>query len=137
ELGPAERKAFAARMAAGPQVELPAVPGADDVFAFRVVLQSPGFAVFIHRLADLTVDTALADRPAAMGALIVPRNEFAIDIEAADFSTVAGNHPSLSLSQFVDPPHHEGFHLWFPQHAGLDIEACDPLPSLCPRRARP
>src|SRR5712671_6641136 len=123
ELGPAQGKAFATRMAAGPQIELPAVPWADDVLALRVVLQHSGFAVFIHRLADLAVDAALADRSAAMGALIVPRNELAIDVEDADFGAVAGNHPPLSLGQLADPPHHEGFHLSFPSRiAVLDIE---------------
>src|SRR5258708_8735388 len=123
ELGPAQGKAFATRMAAGPQIELPAVPWADDVLALRVVLQHSGFAVFIHRLADLAVDAALADRPAAMGTLIVPRNEFAIDVEDADFGAVAGNHPPLSLGQLADPPHHEGLHLSLPSTLPvLDIE---------------
>src|SRR5712691_1103097 len=137
ELGPAQGEAFAARMAAGPQVELPAVPRADDVLALRVVLQHPGFAVFIHRLADLTVDAALTDRPAAMGALIVPRNELAIDVEDADLGAVAGNHPPLSLGQFVDPPHHEGFHLSFPQRSPSSTSRCaSPLPTLPRLRGR-
>src|SRR5499427_10815199 len=113
ELGLAQSKAFAARMAAGPQIELPAVPRADDVLALRVVLQRPGFAVLVHRLADLTIDAALAHRSAPMGALIVPRNQLAIDVEDADLGAVAGNHPPLSLGQFVNPSHHEGFHLSF------------------------
>src|SRR5260370_13621852 len=85
ELGLAQGKAFAARMAAGPQVELPAVPGADDVLALRVVLQHPGFAVFIHRLADLAVDAAPADRPPAMGTLIVPPAHLPLRLEHARF----------------------------------------------------
>src|SRR5262252_9075461 len=113
ELGPAQSKTFATRMAAGPQIELPAVPWADDILALRVVLQHPRFAVLVHRLADLTIDAALAYRPATMGALIVPRNQLAIDVEDADLGAVAGNHPPLSLGQFVNPSHHEGFHLSF------------------------
>src|SRR5258708_15704968 len=70
ELGLAQGKAFAARMAAGPQIELPAVPGADDVLALRVVLQHAGLAVFVHRLAGLAVDAALADPPPPAGAVI-------------------------------------------------------------------
>src|SRR5258708_24331338 len=104
ELGPAQGKAFAARMTAGPQVELPAVPWADDVLALRVVLQHSGFAVFIHRLADLAVDAALADRSAAIGALIVPRNELAIDVEDAHFRALAGNHPPPSPGHPPHPP---------------------------------
>src|SRR5260370_23816790 len=63
ELGPTQGEPFAARMAAGPQIELPAVPGADNVLALRVVLQHPGFAVFIHRLADPAGEVG-ADTPA-------------------------------------------------------------------------
>src|SRR5258708_30618976 len=109
ELGPAQGEAFAARMAAGPQVELPAVPRADDVLAVRVVLQHPGLAVFVHRLADLAVDAALANRPPAMGTLIVPRDPLAIDVENADFGAVAGNHPPLSLRHLTHPPPHPRF----------------------------
>src|SRR5258708_9294171 len=103
ELGPAQGEAFAARMAAGPQVELPAVPRADDVLAVRVVLQHPGLAVFVNRLADLAVDAALADRPAAMGTLIVPPHQLPIDVEHAEFRAVAGNHPPPSPAHPADP----------------------------------
>src|SRR5258707_14666999 len=88
ELGPAQGEAFAGRMAAGPQVELPAVPRADDVLALRVVLEHPGLAVVVHRLADLMVDAAPAHRPAPMGALIVPGDQLALDIEDADLGAV-------------------------------------------------
>src|ERR1700674_2986523 len=81
ELGLAQGKACARRMAGGPQVELPAVPRAHDVLALRVVLQHAGLAVLVHRLADLMVDAALAHRPAAMGALVIPGDQLAIDIE--------------------------------------------------------
>src|SRR6266849_1144230 len=113
ELGPAQGEAFAARMAAGPQVELPAVPRTDDVLALRVVLQHPGLAVLVHRLADPVVDAALAHRPAAMGTLIVPGDQIAIDIEDADLGAVAGNHPTLAVRQLADPPHHKGLHALF------------------------
>src|SRR6266446_451493 len=136
ELGPAQGKSFAARMAAGPQIELPAVPGADDVLALRVVLQHAGFAVFVHRLADPAVDAALADRPAAMGALIVPRDQLAIDIEHADFGAVAGNHPPLTLGQLADPPHNEGFHLSFPSTIAVLPSVVMPVPGLDPGLSR-
>jgi hypothetical protein len=42
-----------------------------------------------------------------MGALIVPGDELAIDVEDADFGAVAGNHPPRSHGEFLDPPHHE------------------------------
>src|SRR5215831_10795063 len=113
ELGPAQGEAFATRMAAGPQIELPAMPWADDILALWVVLKHPGFAVLVHRLADLLVDAALTHRPATMGALIVPRDQLAIDVEDADFGAVAGNHAPLSLDQFVNPSNHEGFHSSF------------------------
>src|SRR5262249_10574407 len=97
ESGFAQGKARAARMAAGPQIELPAVPWADDVLALRVVLQRPGFAVLVHRLADLTIDAALAHPSAPMGALIVPRTPPPIGVEDAALGAVAGNPPPLSL----------------------------------------
>src|SRR5215475_5131786 len=113
ELGPAQGEAFTTRVAAGPQIELPAMPRADDILALWVVLQHPGFAVLVHRLADLLVDAALTHRPATMGALIVPRDQLAIDVEDADFGAVAGNHAPLSLDQFVNPSNHKVFHSTF------------------------
>jgi hypothetical protein len=111
ELGLAQGEAFPARMTAGPQIELPAVPRADDVLALRVVLlQHSGLAIFVHRLADLMVDTALAHRSAAMGALIVPGHQLALDIEDADFGAIAGNHPPLALRELADPRRHKGLH---------------------------
>src|SRR5262245_14563040 len=113
ELGTAQGEAFTTRMAAGPQIEPSAMPRADDMLALWVVLQHPCFAVLVHRLADLLVDAALTHRPATMGALIVPRDQLAIDVEDADFGAVAGNHAPLSLDQFVNPSNHEGFHSTF------------------------
>src|SRR5258708_40226608 len=103
ELGPAQGEAFAARMAAGPQVELPAVPRADDVLAVRVVLQHPGLAVFVHRLAALAGDAPLADPPAPLGTRIVPRDPLALELEHRRFGAVAGNDPPLSPAQFGHP----------------------------------
>ena len=93
-------EAVAARLAAGAQVELPAVPGADDIPVDGVVLQGARLAACVHRLAHPAKDAALTDRPAAMGALIVPGDEFAIDVEDADFGAVAGNDPAVAVDVF-------------------------------------
>src|SRR5258707_2490379 len=77
ELSLAQGKAFAPRMAAGPQVELPAVPRADDVLALRVVLQHPGLAVFVHQLAGLPATAGLARPPPPPGTFVVPPNGMA------------------------------------------------------------
>src|SRR5579871_7007517 len=92
-----EGEAVAARVTASAQIELPAVPWADDILAHRVVLQGAGLAVGVHRFQHPVKDAALADRPAAMRTLIVPGNQFTADVEDADLSAVAGNHPALPL----------------------------------------
>src|SRR5262252_1016436 len=122
ELGLAQGEAFATGMATGLQIEFPAMPRTDDVLAVRVVLQHPGLAVVVHRLAHPMVDAALAHRPTAMGALIVPGDQLAIDIEDADFSAIAGNYAPLALRQFADPPDHERLHRSF--LISVNVVAC-------------
>src|SRR5262249_53933428 len=90
ELGFAQGEPFAARMTAGSQIEFPAVPGADDVLVLGVMLEHASLAVLVHRFADQVVNPSLAHRSAAMGTLIVPGDQFAIDVEDPDFDSVRG-----------------------------------------------
>jgi hypothetical protein len=62
-------------------------------------------------------DATLADRPAAMGALIVPGDQLAADVENADFGAVAGHHPALPLGDLTDSRDHEGLHVILSQSA--------------------
>src|SRR5579859_3009143 len=97
-------------MVAGLEIELPAVPWVNEVFALGVVLQHACLAVFVDRLTDPLIDAALAHRPATMGALIIPGNELAIYIEHANLGAVAGDHPPLALAEFIDTPDHKRLH---------------------------
>src|SRR2546430_997721 len=71
------------RMAAGLDVELVAVPWADDVRVGLVEVEHAHPALCVHRLDHPAHDAALAHRAAAMRAPIVPRIELAIDAEHA------------------------------------------------------
>src|ERR1700682_6203339 len=101
-------------MPAGLQVELPAVPRADDVLFLVVILQHPGVAVVVERLLDPAVDAALADRALQMGALVVPGDQLAIDLEHADLGSVAGDHLATAVVELVEAPYHVGFHCAVP-----------------------
>src|SRR5580704_7601501 len=110
QLGLAQRELLSGGVAAGSQVELPPVPRANDVLGSGVVLEHARLAVRVDRLENPLIDAALAHRPAAMCALIIPGDEFAIDHEHADLGAVAGYDPSLAVREFPDAPYHKGFH---------------------------
>src|SRR5882724_10078844 len=101
ELGAAQRVGRAARMAAGLQAEFVTVPGTHDVGLVLVELQHPRALLTIERLDDPLVDAPLADRALPMGALIVPGDELAIDLEHADLDAVAGHHLAAAFAELV------------------------------------
>jgi hypothetical protein len=113
DLRVAQGEAVAAGMAAGAQVKLPAVPRADNIFVVGIVLERARLAVGVNRLAHAVKDAALADRPAAMGALIVPCDQLTIDVEDADLDAVAGNHATLPFRDLPDLCDDEGLHVTF------------------------
>src|ERR1700704_2216980 len=98
ELGAAQRLGRAAGMPSGLQVELVPVPGADDVRLVLVELEHPGPLLAVDRLDDPLVDAPLADRSLPMRALIVPGDEFAIDLEHTDLDAVARHDLSAALT---------------------------------------
>src|SRR5215510_4343002 len=106
ELGLAQPGLWIAWVRAGLQAELPAVPRADDVLLGLAVLQHAGVAVGVDRFLDLAVDAALAHRPLQVGTLVVPGDEFAVDLEHADLGAVAGDHLAAALVELVEPPYH-------------------------------
>src|ERR1700685_2807730 len=97
-------------MVASAQVELPAMPRADDVLALGIVLKHSGLAVGVDRLDDLLVDAALAYGPATVRTPVIPGDELAIDHEDADLCAVARNHLAVAIREFADTPHHIGLH---------------------------
>src|SRR5215468_7787868 len=76
-------------MAAGLDAELVAVPGADDIGLGRIVFERARGAVIGDGLDHALHDAALADRPGAMGATVVPGKELAIDPEDTDLELSA------------------------------------------------
>jgi hypothetical protein len=61
-----------------------AVPGTHDVGFGSVVFLGAHRPVVRNRLNHALHDPSLADRPAAMGAAVMPGKKFAIDLEDAD-----------------------------------------------------
>src|SRR5215471_17898683 len=106
ELGLAQPGLGMTGMLAGLQAELPAVPGAHDVLFLVVVLQHAGVAVLVERFLDLAVDAALAHRALQMGALIVPGDKLAIDLEYADLDAVARDHLATAFGELVEATNH-------------------------------
>src|SRR5262249_14078500 len=98
----AQAKARAALVAAGPDVEFVAVPGTDDVGLGAVVFQRARGAVVGDRLDHALHDAALADRPGAMGAAIVPREKFAIEPEDADLELAAFDDLAVAIGVVGD-----------------------------------
>src|SRR5882672_6605967 len=110
ELGTTQGLGRAAGMPSGLQVELIAVPGADDVRLVLVELQHPGPLLAVDRLDHPLVDAPLADRALSMRALIVPGDELAIDLEYADLDAIAGHDLPAALGQLVDFSDRVGLH---------------------------
>src|SRR5260370_24982577 len=104
ELGAAQRMGCAAGMAAGLQAELVAVPGADDVRLVLVELQHARALLAVDRFDHPFVDAPLADRSRPMGALIVPGDQLAIDLEHADLDAIAGHDFAAALGKLIDSP---------------------------------
>src|SRR5262249_27588243 len=86
-----------ALVAAGPDAELEAVPGADDVGLDGIIFEGAGSAVVGHRLGDPLHDAALADRPGAMGAAVMPREELVADPEHADLKLSAIDNLAIAV----------------------------------------
>src|SRR5882724_10253472 len=102
ELGAAQRMGGAAGMPPGLQAELIAVPGTDDVLLALVEMQPARALLAVDRLDHPLVDASLADRALPMGALIVPGDELAIDLEHADLDAVAGHDLAAAFGKLVD-----------------------------------
>src|ERR1700722_5437425 len=110
ELGLAQARLGIARMLAGLEAEFPAVPRADDVLFALAVLQHAGMSVGVDRFLDLAVDAALAHRSLQVGALVVPGDQLAVDLEHADLGPIAGNHLATAFRKLVEAPYDVGFH---------------------------
>ena len=66
---------------------------------------------------------ALAHRPLQMGALVVPGDQLAVDLEHADLGAVAGDHLAAAFLEFVETPYHVRFHR--PRFLGMIVVVGD------------
>src|SRR5262245_3068677 len=110
ELGAAQPVGGAAGVLSGLQAELVAVPGTDDMQLVLVELQHARALLVVDRLDDPLVDASLAHGAGPMGALIVPGDELAIDLEHADLDAVAGHDLAPALGKLVDSSDRVGLH---------------------------
>ena len=88
-------------MPAGPQVELVAVPGADDVHVgVRPFLPAAGH-VLVEDFLDTGENAPLADRPAHVRAVVLVGIEAVADTEHANLDLAAGDHLAAAILELA------------------------------------
>src|SRR6185437_14385244 len=106
ELRLAQPEFCAALVVAGPDAELVAVPGTDDLALGLIIgLRAHGL-VGGRGLQHALHNAALADRAGAVGAAVVPAKEFVADAKHADFELAAFHHLAIAVSVIGDLARH-------------------------------
>src|SRR5262245_6749026 len=98
-----------AAVAAGLDVELPAVPGADDVLALGETQPSAGL-VGTQLLLDARDNLALADRSAVVRAMVLVGEEAVAPPKDAELEVVHPQHAVATLRELAELAHHDLVH---------------------------
>src|SRR5262245_56689578 len=122
-----------AAVAAGFDVEFPAVPGADDVLALGET-QPAAALVGSQFLLDTRDDLALADRAAVVRAVILIGEQAVALAKDAELEVVHAQHAVTALRELAELAHHDLVHRFTP--LTLPLAACAP-PSFVRRAAVP
>src|SRR5262245_32249465 len=119
-----------AAVAAGFDVEFPAVPGADDVLALGEAQPAAGL-VGTQFLLDARDDLALADRSAVVWAVILVGEQAVALPKDAELEAVDPQHAVAALRELAEFAHHALVHRFTP----LTLASCS-LPATVIRSAR-